>query len=336
MRFREKLPGVLFCAAIAAIAWLIQRAEIATFEHAIFEGLVVAILLGMIARNTFELPKNSSAGISFVACEVLEFAVLLLGASVNFPELFAHGYRLLSAVVLLVVLGIVGSYFTSRVFGLNTKLAILIAVGNSICGNSAISAVAPVIEAKAEDVVSAIAFTAALGVIVVLALPLSIPALGLNYYQYGVLAGTGVYAVPQVVAAAQQVSDLSLRIATSVKLMRVLFIGPVVMFFSLQRHRFTASTEKTKLKLSKLVPWFVAGFLVLACFRSTGLISENIGKAIADTGKILTIASMAALGLGVELKALRKAGPRVVAAVCCSLAMLLALSVGLIWNLGIE
>ena len=62
-------------------------------------------------------------------------------------------------------------------------MAVLVASGNAICGNSAIAAVAPIIGATAREVASAIAFTAVLGVAVVLALPLLIPALGLSATQ---------------------------------------------------------------------------------------------------------------------------------------------------------
>ena len=90
-----------------------------------------------------------------------------------------------------------------RALGLNKKLATLVACGNSICGNSAIAAAAPVIDAEPRDIASAIAFTAVLGVIMVLALPLALVGLGMTGAQYGVLSGLTVYAVPQVLAAAQ-------------------------------------------------------------------------------------------------------------------------------------
>ena len=112
-------------------------------------------------------------------------------------------------------------------------MAILVACGNSICGNSAIAAVAPVIGADSDDVASSISFTAVLGVIVVLTLPLLVPILHLSLTQYGVLAGLTVYAVPQVLAATLPIGALSNQVGTVVKLVRVLMLGPVVLGFSL-------------------------------------------------------------------------------------------------------
>ena len=88
-----------------------------------------------------------------------------------------------------------------RLLGLPLRMSILVACGNSICGNSAIAAVAPIIDADGDDVASSIAFTAVLGVVVVLGLPLLVPLLKMSLTQYGVLAGLTVYAVPQVLAA---------------------------------------------------------------------------------------------------------------------------------------
>jgi uncharacterized membrane protein YadS len=95
-----------------------------------------------------------------------------------------------------------------RLLGLPQRMSILVACGNSICGNSAIAAVAPVIGADGDDIACSISFTAVLGVIVVLTLPLLVPILHLSLTQYGVLAGLTVYAVPQVLAATLPIGAL--------------------------------------------------------------------------------------------------------------------------------
>ena len=110
-------------------------------------------------------------------------------------------------------------------------MAVLIACGNSICGNSAIAAVAPVIGADSDDVASSISFTAVLGVVVVLVLPLLVPILQLSLTQYGVLAGLTVYAVPQVLAATLPIGALSNQVGTVIKVARVLMLGPVLLGF---------------------------------------------------------------------------------------------------------
>ena len=252
------LPGVLLAATVGAVAIGMAAVEERLFGHPIIEGLVLAILLGLALRTVWAPLATLEAGISFTANELLEAAVLLLGASVDLPLLLRAGPPLAIGIVLLVVLGLTFSYGVGRAMGLPHKLSVLVACGNSICGNSAIAAVAPVIRADKEHVASAIAFTAILGVVVVIGLPFLIQPLGLSFYQYGVLAGLTVYAVPQVLAAAFPVSTLSGQVGTLVKLVRVLMLGPVVLFFALW-HRNDADApmgdgEVTAFQIARFVP----------------------------------------------------------------------------------
>jgi uncharacterized integral membrane protein (TIGR00698 family) len=331
---RALAPGITISVAVSVASLGVAAIEERVFGHPIIEALVVAILLGMLVRTLWTPPRAADAGVSFTAKQVLEVAVFLLGASVDLPLLLKAGPALALGIVLLVVLGISASYGISRALGLPHTLAVLVACGNSICGNSAIAAVAPVIKADREHVVSSIAFTAILGVVVVIGLPFLIHPLGLSFYQYGVVAGLTVYAVPQVLAAAFPVSVLSGQVGTLVKLVRVLMLGPVVLFFALT-HR-DATPSRPAFQLTRFVPWFIIGFLLLACLRSTGRIPAAWVDPTRTLSSWLTVGAMAALGLGVDLKAISRVGRPVIAAVTGSLLVLLGLSVGLIHLLGIR
>ena len=326
------LPGVLLCAALALAAWALQRAEVALFRHAVVEALVMAMLLGVAVRTAWVPACRFEPGIQLTAKQVLEVAVVLLGASVDLPLLLSAGPALAGAIAAVVLAGLVCGYAVGRALGLNPRLSTLIACGNAICGNSAIAAVAPVIGAEREDVASSIAFTAVLGVVVVLGLPLLGSLLGYTAYRYGVLAGMTVYAVPQVLAATFPVSALSGEVGTLVKLVRVLLLGPVVVFFSFRHHRIGTQ----KLNPASFVPWFIAGFLVLAAARSLGVVPAGIAGGVREVSRWLTVAAMAALGLGVDVRALGKVGPRVMLAVVASLAVMIAASVLFIGLLGIR
>src|SRR4051812_6103964 len=269
------IPGIVLATVIGLISIGVAQLETRALGHPVIEGLVVAILLGMIVRSSANLPASTESGVNFTAKQVLEAAVFLLGASVDLPLLLRAGPSLAIGIVLLVVIGLSVSYAIGRGLGLPAKLAVLVACGNSICGNSAIAAVAPVIGADKKHVASAIAFTAILGVVVVVGLPLLIHPLALSHYQYGVLAGLTVYAVPQVLAAAFPVSVLSGQVGTLVKLVRVLMLGPVVLFFAL-RHRGEEGTEGGRGGLTSYIPWFIIGFLLLAALRSTGTIPGSV------------------------------------------------------------
>jgi uncharacterized integral membrane protein (TIGR00698 family) len=279
------------------------------------------------------------AGIAFSAKQVLEVAVVLLGASVSLGAIVASGPALLAGIVGAVALTILASCAICRALGLPVRMALLIACGNAICGNSAIAAVAPVIGADSRDVAAAIAFTAVLGVLMVLGLPLFVPLAGFGEHQYGVLAGLTVYAVPQVLAATVPVGALATQVGTLVKLVRVLMLGPVVVVLSLIAPRLPAdgawAGAPGRLGFFKLVPWFILGFLALATLRALGFIPEDWLQPLSRIAGFLTIVSMAALGLGVDVRILAQVGGRVTLGVTASLLVLLAIAVLLIRGLGI-
>ncbi|WBV44274.1 YeiH family protein [Pseudoroseomonas cervicalis] len=319
-------PGIALCAAVALAGVALARAEQALFGRAWVDALVLSILIGTAIRSLWTPPKTFSAGIAYSAKTLLEVAVMLLGASLSLPALMAAGPVLILSIALVVALSIVASYGLGRVMGLPKRMAVLVACGNSICGNSAIAAVAPVIGAQARDVAAAIAFTAVLGVGVVLALPLLVPLLGLSEVQYGILAGLTVYAVPQVLAATAPVGALAVQVGTLVKLVRVLMLGPVVLALSVA----AGAKSGQKPGLARLVPWFILGFLGLAALRALGAVPEALLPPLAAVTSGLTLLAMAALGLGVDLRSVAQAGPRVTATVVLSLLALGVVSLGVI------
>jgi uncharacterized integral membrane protein (TIGR00698 family) len=322
------LPGAALCAVIALVSLGGQALEERTFEHPYVEALVIAILLGMAIRTLWQPSEIWKFGIALSAKQLLEFAVMLLGASISVGDIAASGIGLLGVVAGTVLVILAASFGLSRLLGLPVKLSILIACGNSICGNSAIATVAPVIGADSDDIASSISFTAILGVLMVLGLPLLIPLLGLSASQYGILAGLTVYAVPQVLAATVPAGIISTQIGTLVKLMRVLMLGPIVIGLSLAMvRRRTRDGQNVTISPFKLVPWFIIGFLLLATLRSLHLVPDAALAPVAKLAGILTVVSMAALGLGVDVRILSSVGGRATAAVTFSLLLLLALSI---------
>ena len=343
---RRLLPGLLLCLAVTGAAVALESAEEHLFGRAWLEALVLAIVLGTALRTAWNPGARFFPGIAFGAKTVLEVAVVLLGASLSLATLLAAGPGLLVGIAVVVMAAIAASYGIGRALGLHPRLAILVACGNSICGNSAIAAVAPIIGANSEDVASSIAFTAVLGVLVVLGLPWLVPLLNLSLTQYGFLAGLTVYVVPQLLVATLPIGALSSQVGTVIKLIRVLMLGPVVLGLSvLPGVLCRPSKAEPTMQEGKhvrhrpapyqLVPWFIIGFLIMGAMRTAGLIPQNWLDPITATAGILTSVAMAGLGLGVDVRMVTHAGPQVTAAATLSLIVLGSISLGLIWAIGI-
>ncbi|MCB4821441.1 YeiH family protein [Roseicella aerolata] len=331
------LPGIALCIGIALAAHLLEAAERQAFRHPWLDTLVLAILLGAALRTGWEPGERWRPGLRFSAGPLLETAIVLLGASLDLRLVLAAGPALPLGIAAVVLLSLLASYGAGRILGLPHRMAVLVAAGNAICGNSAIAAVAPIIGAGAREVASAIAFTAVLGVGLVLGLPLLAPALGLSAQGYGMLAGMTVYAVPQVLAATAPFGSLSMQAGTLVKLLRVLMLGPLVLALSLlaRRLRPPAPGEAAGRRPAGYMPWFIIGFLLLALLNALSLVPQAALAPLRLAAGLLTGIAMAALGLGVDLRALGRVGVRVTAAAAASLLVLIGLSLGAIRLLGL-
>jgi uncharacterized integral membrane protein (TIGR00698 family) len=234
--------------------------------------------------------------------------------------------RLLWGIVAVVAVAILLGYLVCRAMGLSTRMAVLIACGNSICGNSAIAAIAPVIRADPRDVASAIAFTAILGMPIVIGLPWLVGWTSASAAQYGAFAGLTIYSVPQVIAATLPVGTLAVEAGTLTKLVRVTLLAPVAFLFSLI---YRAKAPQASV-WSLLPPWFIFAFFGLMAARSGDVLPSSAITGAAHVSNLLNLLAMAALGLSTDMSLLLKSGPRVTLATLASMTILAALSYGLI------
>ncbi|QEO16607.1 YeiH family protein [Acetobacter vaccinii] len=335
------LPGIVACVGVALGASMLAWVEGQLLGRVWLEALVLAILLGMGLRVCLRSSIcHLRPGIDWSARYPLEVGVMLLGASVSATMLLRVGLPLLFGLVGVVACAIMLGYGIGRCLGLNAHMALLVACGTSICGNSAIVAVAPVIKADEDDVAAAVAFTALLGVVMVLGLPVLGSMLGLSVAAYGAFAGLTVYAVPQVVAAAAPFGTVAVQMGTLVKLGRVLLLGPVCLCLGVLGPRYLpppAGQPRGPYRPRRVLdyaPWFVMGFVGLLACRSMGLVPVWMVQPLAEAASVLTIIGMAGLGLGVEFGTVLRAGGRATVAALLALLGLMGLSLLLLHMLG--
>ena len=293
-------PGLAVAAVIAVAAQLIgQWAKVVS-------PLIVAVALGMVARNTIERPF-ARAGMRFAASRLLRIGVVLIGLRVALPDLAAIGLPGLVVVVLVVTFTFFGAQWIGHRMGVSPDLSLLIGTGYSICGVSAVAAMNGVVEADEEEAAYAVGLVTLAGSLSILILPLLGTLFGMPDIDFGTWVGGAVHDVAQTVATASSRSDEALAAAIVVKLTRVALLAPMVVGVALARRSRKSNPTAAR---PPLIPLFVGGFLVMVLIRSSGLIPDTWLEPIRQTEGFLFTVSMVGVGFGVDLGRLGKLGGR--------------------------
>jgi uncharacterized integral membrane protein (TIGR00698 family) len=344
-------PGYAAAILVAAAAYLVHYLPFAPFRVAGEFGVrrpvspaIIAILLGALARNVLRLPNVILEGCKGIVRKIIPVTIVLTGFSLNLTSIEKVGARAL--VVILACIGVAtgSAYVFGRMLKLWKRTALLIGAGTAICGNSAIVAVAPLIDATDEDLMLSMSTINLLGLPLMFLFPLAGAMMGLGDQAYGVWAGTSIHAVPQVVAAAFAFSPGAGSIGTLVKLVRVALLAPFTLVLAVAYAR-RKRTGSLVVGYSRLVPPFFWGFVAAALINTLGLIpalefhpawrasrsfSVSTADALVEAGSLLLTLAMAAMGLEVDVHLLARAGGRALLTGILSCLALCATSLALI------
>lgn len=306
-RIKMNLPGFILATIIAVIAMIIESLLPGHYIGA----AVLAMFIGIALRSVYYNEKLFNEGVQFTSKKVLKFAIILLGASLNFSIIVNVGGRTLMVLLFTLLTAFGGGYFLSKLFKVNWKLGNMIAAGTAICGGTAIAAMAPVIEADDGDVSYAISSTFVFDMLMIIAYPIAGQLLRLSDSFYGFWAGTSINDTSSVVAAGFAFSDAAGEIATMVKLTRTLAIIPTVIFFSLlyyKNKKVDGEIKKGKMSLRGLIPWFIIAFVSMAGLNSLGIIPVELSEVLRNISRFLMVIALAAIGLKTNLKIFIKTG----------------------------
>jgi uncharacterized integral membrane protein (TIGR00698 family) len=362
----KNLPGIVAAVAVMfAGFWLADR-----IGHAILasqgltgsspvSGVPVAIVLGLLLRNSLPLPDSLGPGLKFATTTVLRLGIVLVGIRLSVFDVLKLGLAGLPVVLAAIATGMVFVTWFNRKLGLPPRLGTLVAAGTSICGVTAIVSTAPAIKADEREVAYAIANVVAFGLFGMIVYPYLAHALLTRSETIGLFLGTAVHDTSQVVGAALTYKqlygdDVVLRTATVTKLTRNIFLAVVipVLTWMHARESQVEGTARQTTHWRQFVPGFVVGFLAMAVVRSVGdamLGSTGVAYGVWDSGqwkqltdwigdfwasRMLLGTAMAAVGLNTSFKVFRGVGlkPFVVglagALVVGSVGMLLAVVFG--------
>ncbi|MFC7449077.1 YeiH family protein [Rhodococcus daqingensis] len=271
--------------------------------------LLIAIVLGALVANLVTVPGWIRPGLDFSSKRLLRVGIALLGLQLMFSDVLALGWGVIAVVVAIVVLGMAGTMYAGKLLGLSWTQRVLIACGFSICGAAAVAAADGVVDAKEEELLTAVALVVVFGTLMIPTIPLLAGALGLTDRQAGMWAGGSIHEVAQVVAAGGVIGGGALAVATVVKLARVLMLAPVMAYLGAHERRI-AKDSRMDVTRPPLIPVFVLAFIGCVALRSAGVLPAGVIMQAQVVQTALLTAAMFALGIGVRVALLRSVGAR--------------------------
>lgn len=310
----DKATGILFCLFIAIPAWMLGR------FLPLIGGPVFAIILGMLFSSYAKSKPFFQPGILFTSKKILQYAVILLGFGLNLNIVFETGLQSLPIILTTIFTALLIAALLQKKLHLAKNTALLIGVGSSICGGSAIAATAPVLEAGEEEVAQAISVIFFFNVIATLLFP----ALGVlldfsstSGEAFGIFCGTAINDTSSVTAAAStwdsmfHLGSMTLDKAVTVKLTRTLAIIPITLVLSYLHNRKQDSSQANKNQAWKRFPFFIIFFIaasLLTTILTTLGVKDLFFLPFKELSKCFIILAMGAIGLNTNFKKMIKNG----------------------------
>ena len=335
---RTIAPGLAVALVAVAVSLLV---------HALLPmlpAMTIAVVLGIAAVN---IPGTSRlcqgpwrAGLNFSGKHLMRAGIVFLGLKLSLGDIMDLGWVSVALIVAVVLLSFAGTLALGKLFKLDGDTPLLIATGFSICGASAIGAMAAVRGTKHEDTVLPVALVTLCGTLAIGVLPLLMTPLGLSPLEFGQWVGAGVHDVGQVVATAQTAGAVALSAAVVVKLTRVVMLAPIVGVAGAIERKRHARALAQKLadttqggavvtpRFPPVVPLFVIGFLLMAALRTTGWLPEGAIELGALAQDVTLGAALFGLGSSVRVRDLLHTGLRATVMALCAWALIGTLAFG--------
>jgi uncharacterized integral membrane protein (TIGR00698 family) len=319
---RTLVPGILFAVALALVAIFLG------FKLPVVGAPIFAIAAGIVARAIAGPVATLLPGTTFASKHLLQIGIVLLGFGINLAVLWQAGRASAPVLIGSLIVGLAGGLLLGKLMRVGFNLRLLVAAGTSVCGASAIAALAPVIGAETGEVAFATATIFLYNIVAVFVFPAIGHALHLSDATFGTWAGTAINDTSSVLAAGYAYAPAAGQIATIVKLARALAILPIAAGAALYISQRTAGT-RGRFDFVSAMPWFVALFVAAAALASIGIVPAATLGALATAGRYVMIVAFAGVGFGSDFDKLRSVGvaPLVLGALVWALVALTSLAI---------
>lgn len=275
----------------------------------VFFAIAAAILVGYVSPPLALAlglflglgPGNPCPRISAKSRLLLQVSVVGLGFGMNLTSLLVAGKIGLNFTVITIAATMIAGWFVGRLLRIDGDTSLLVSAGTSICGGSAIVAVGSALEADARAMSVALAIVFSLNAIALFVFPPLGHVLGLSQYDFGLWAAIAIHDTSSVVGAAAKYGEEALAVATTVKLVRTLWILPLALILALIKRRKAAVVA---------FPWFILFFVGAAAVRTLWPEHESAYKLIKSTAVAGLTLSLFFIGAGLSREALKLAGVR--------------------------
>ena len=287
--YHQYIYGILLCFIIGIFAEYLSKTLI-------MESISLSIILGILFRNLIKVDKIFKSGINFTEKHILSLAIVFLGVKLDYLILSQLGIRIMFFIITGIVITILFSLLLGKIFNLNKNFALLLGIGNAICGSSAIAATQKIIGVRKEEIGLSITIINLLGTIGFFLLPfLGSQILEFTDLRIGVLIGNILQSLGQVVASGFSISDSVGQTATIVKMVRILMLSPliIVLLFIVFKSK---NNNKEQLKFTG-IPIFIYGFILFSLISTFHLLPLYYIHIIERMSHYLLIVSMVGVGL---------------------------------------
>ena len=321
---KNTLVGLFICVITALLSIHISNyigIDLLGLKKSPISPIIIAILLGSIASNSIKRIQSYTDGYLFSIKYLLKLGIIFLGIRLSISDILIYGSQGLFVIIPCIVISIfIVKKFRDH-FQVSDNLSLLIAVGTSICGATAIVALAPVINAKKEEISYAIANITIFGLIAMFLYPLlAFTVFDDNSLAVGLFLGTSIHETAQVAGSgmiyAEQYENPSvLDIAAVIKLVRNTMMVVVIPLLAYQARK--DSIQQNKINISSIFPYFIVGFLAFGIIRTIGdqfqyqigsQLWNNFVHSIKFSAEILLIIAMSAVGYNTNLDKFKDLG----------------------------